>query len=201
MTETRAGSQCKFVQDSNTQIMKALNDAYEALPREKYHACNRLGTLPNPIKVNITSHERGASIYRYIVLKCVEMGANYLLLRGNRVQTNIPGIDGIGAPDPVDLSAADRARMAGIILAIGGQVRDGEWFYLGGAPDTLYLRDRSEVTFVDENLAGRRVYISKVHHVSSGRTVVVQKNMAQLLSDEFAASAQWEALVREGKAI
>lgn len=141
-----------------TEILKKLSGAYEALPKEKYGACNPLGSLPNPINVALRSHEQKAMVFRYILWKLAEYGANEMLMSGCKVQFNLPGTENFGIQDPIDLNAVRKSQMSGVILAIRGQVRAGQWFYLAGEPSVVYFLDEMSSVFWGPD----KVKISKV---------------------------------------
>jgi len=186
---------------ADSQVLRMVNETYERLPPNRYFPCNRPGTLPNPVRVTIRSHERSAALFRFIVMKVAEKGLEAVLTRGNRVTTSIDGIEGIGAPSLIDFDAADRARIARVCLAVSGQVNAGLWFYLDDARETLYFLDRQEVVFpFDEVMNTHRLHITKVRD-ASGKISTLRSTLSELLAESMARTRQWEQAVQQGRGI
>lgn len=186
---------------AESQVLRLISEAYEQLPPNRYFACNRPGTLPNPIRVVVRSHERSSAVFRFIVMKVVEKGLEALLTPGNRVTTSIDGIEGIGAPSLIDFGAVDRAHISAIALAVGGQVSAGQWFYLAGDSRTLYFLDRSEVIFpFDEVMNTHRLHITKIRD-STGKISKISRTMSEILAESMAKQREFDALRERGLAI
>lgn len=186
---------------ADSQVLRMVNETYELLPPGRFCPCNRPGTLPNPVRVAIRSHERSAATFRFIVMKVAEKGLEAFLTRGSRVTTSIDGIEGIGAPSLIDFDAADRALIARVCLAVSCQVNGGQWFFLEGEPHTHYFLDRREVMFpFDEVMNTHRLHITKIRD-STGKIRTLRRTLSEILAESMARTRQWEAAVDRGQAI
>lgn len=187
---------------ADSDVLKSLSVFYEKLPAGQWAACNRVGTIPNPVIVATRHRHRAGAIFRYLVYKVVSMGAEAVLMRGNRVATQIDGIDGIGVPSPFEIDAVGRALMWEVCADIAVRVDDGQWFHLAGEPDTLYLLDsRKFQGSFSWSPASHDLLISKIYHLQSGQTRIVGKNMADLLEEAQEAREKWSRDVLQGRAI
>ncbi len=185
---------------AEAEVSRKLNQFYDNLASSQQPSCKRPGTREHPIIVRAKDEHRAGAIYRYVLYTVLEKGANALLTRGNKVQTNIEGLDNFGIPDPVKLDAVGRAKIWKITADIATQVKDGEWFTLADSPSTLYFLQERRVAG-PLSPATLSLRITSVYDKNSKKTETIDKAMQEILSEIFASEEEWDKLYQEGKAI
>ncbi len=187
---------------ADSDVLKSLSAFYEALPASRWAACNRTGTIPNPVVVRTRQRHRAGAIFRYLVYQVVSKGAEAVLMRGNRVATQIDGVEGIGVPSPFEIDAVGRALAWEVSADIATQVADGQWFVLDHDRDTLYLLDSRKFRgSFSLSPASDDLLISKIYSRRSGQTRPVGKDMTEILKEAQEAKERWQQVVSRGRSI
>jgi len=187
---------------ADSDVLKALSAFYEKLPASRWAACNRVGTIPNPVLVKTRERHRAGAFFRYVVYQVVSKGAEAVLMRGNRVATQIDGVEGIGVPSPFEIDAVGRALVWEVSADIATQVDDGQWFQLPHDRDTLYLLDSRKFRGAFSlSPASHDLLISKTYSRSSGQTRLVGKDITEILKAAQEAKEKWQRDVSSGRAI